>query len=550
MARMIVLVYMFAVVVIANSQKIRFKIYNQSIEMETSIPPPPLCEVKLSTQIPTLQTKVTLWRTSSSKPVGTGMLIRKVKISTICSTSFFGSHEKTITKRIAAKPTIAEALDQVYRDQLEDTWIDPTEEPAYVCRWLATENTVSTRIQSRVVDIYVAEGGNIIADGITWFHTNEPGLWYNGLEYIVTRVDLSQACPFVPFQTIEGISTLAEDGSIVFLGVKNHLRLVIDPFHRASQCASHNIYLYPTDVGIPVTYNITQKIIQNENKGMVSLENLALTRTESLFQSSVTFELQQLADKINDNFASLDAHLCKLRTQDWSKLVRSGSPDELAVYITGDIFARGRLSKGKLYVQVREPMIVEIELSSVEIAPDNYIMLTFDDRVIRVEPGSGIISPKGKRELLMPPILETESGLYYNLISKSVQKEGPPSWIHTQILLDNLNVSKIEGGLEGGRGLPELDETLQVEYISFLASWYRHYWVLIISCLGCIGLWMSLLILKKVSTRPRRRTEEIEIPALPPAHPQPRRGSYQRPHRQRSRSRSPEHQPGWQRRYF
>lgn len=534
----------------ANISPLRLKVYTLSPEVEVQIPPPPLCNVKFQTSASAVPTTITLWRTSSAHPVSSGLMVRKVKMVTSCFTGILGTHDKSLIKKTALKVSPREILEQPYRSQVETEWSDMTDEPAYLCRWLATETTSSIRFQSRVVDMFLTEKGHVMADGITWTPTEARNVWENGLEMITTRTDLSKTCPFVPFQTVKGVSVITEDESIVFLGTQSHMRIVIDPLHQATECSAQRLVLHPTDIGIPVTYNISSPIRFDSDKGLVTLQNRILPAEESLFQSSVLFELQQVVNKVNHNFESLDSHLCKLRTQTWSNLVRRGTPDEMATYITGDIFARGRLNKGKLHIRVRQPEIVEASSDGLKILENNRIQISLPDRTLIVEPGSGIINPVDSKMMQMPPLVEMESGSYFNLLSNNISADGPSRWVHSQILIDNLNVTRVDTSSEEGHGRPEDEIDLHVHYISFLESWYRHYWFLIVTILSCVILFQLVKILKKRSWRIRCRIPDPESPEVPLRPISRSRRTSRGRSRTRSRSPAPNSTPGWRRRYF
>lgn len=129
--------------------------------------------------------------------------------------------------------------------------------------------------------------------------------------------------------------TLATNHFFVFLGAADQLRLVLDDRRKSIGCAGMTEHLYPTDVGIPVSLNITSLKFDEKAPSGLAMVSPA---SDAVFKADILFEYDTLVKKINENFETLDRHLCMERKMQLANAVKSGDPQKLAQFVSRDAF--------------------------------------------------------------------------------------------------------------------------------------------------------------------------------------------------------------------
>lgn len=124
--------------------------------------------------------------------------------------------------------------------------------------------------------------------------------------------------------------------------------MVLDGKRKAIGCSNLHHQFYPTDVGLPVSLNITEPLFDKKNPTGVAVVS---SPTDAIFKADILYEYDALVKAINDNLETLDKYLCIERKHQWAQAVQSGDPDKLAQFVSRDPFAKGEIVIGELHIR-------------------------------------------------------------------------------------------------------------------------------------------------------------------------------------------------------
>lgn len=422
-------------------QKETIRIYKLSHPVIIDPPPAPMCHVKINGTAQAMSVNLTMWKSSPDIPITDAVMVVKYKYLTTCVRGFWGGMEKKMEKRYALKIMPHDLIFPSLDSMTLNEFIDMTAEPAYDCKWWSTETKFTERVMIKRVHVYLADKGHLVADNVNWGPTPDSKIWTHGAWILSLASPKVDHCPYQPFKTAEGILFNATHNSQIFLGNKDHIRLVIDLNKRPVICKDMLTDLYPTDMGIPISISSSHHRSTSTALG-VNWETREVNT--ALFESEVLFELHHLAQSVNSNFETLDLHLCLGKRAAWSQAVRSNDANLLAVYVSHDPFAVGLFHHGKFEMRFREPMDWEVTIDQIHLEDGNKIRLTRGSSIHSVEPASGIIDSPYNTTPSMPPLLELARGGYFNLRSQTRYQTDSESWVHSKILIDDLNITNYD----------------------------------------------------------------------------------------------------------
>lgn len=556
-----------------GASQMHIKVYTLSDPLVVPLPSPPNCLQTSHPNFHPIPVTATLWKISLGEPLGYAFLYRRARVVTSCSTNWIGMRTMSMKSQTPLATWATHVLTNSVTLVDSENEKDMTEDAAYQCKWNSDVDHTTDRLYVTKVPVYMAYGGKLVANEVEWEMTTEPKIWSNRNEKLYLLFDYKESCAFQSFKKVEGFLTLASNHSFVFLGAADHLRLVLDNRRKSFGCTSMKDHLYPTDVGIPVSLNITDlKFNEKSSSGLAMVS----PPSDAVFKADILFEYDALVKKINENFETLDKHLCMERRMQWANAIKSGDPHQLAQFVSRDAFAQGLIQEGELHIRVRTQLSWKIKVSDTYIGLNGSIQLHYLGCIHSVDSASGILNFTSPNSHMLPPLLELQEGGYYDLRAKATAHLNKGRWLHKEVSLTEIEGLTPEGAHPGNDGIWKVTDTRSYSYEGFWSSWQHAAHVLGLTLLLVIGFGLMIFlclgrICAVVSRYPRwfRRSSNppnqivIELPLRSPSpEPEPlptpespppsasthRRGSNPDNRRSRSRSRSPRYS-GWERKY-
>lgn len=552
----------------------RIKVYTLSDPLVVPLPSPPSCLQTSHPNFHPVPVRATLWKISLSEPLGYGFLYRRARVTTVCSTNWLGMRTMYMKSQNPLTTWATHVLSNPVTLTELNSEVDVTSDAAYQCQWNSEIEHVTERLYVTKVHVYMTYGGKLISNEVEWEITTEPRVWSNRNEKLHLLFDYQESCAFQAFKETDGFLTLATNHSFVFLGAADHLRLVLDDRRKSIGCTGMSEHLYPTDVGIPVSLNITDlKFDEKHPSGLA----VVAPPTDAVFKADILFEYDVLVKRINENFETLDRHLCMERKIQWANAVKSGDPNKLAQFVSRDAFAQGVIKDGELYIQVRKQLSWKILISDASLGSNGTIFIHYNGCIHSIDSASGILNFTSPNAHMLPPLLELEDGGYYDLRARTAAHVSKGRWLHKEMSLAEIEGLVPEGVHPSGSGTWKVTDTKSFHYNGFWSSWKHAAHVLGLSLLAVLGFGLMLLcclgrICSIASRYPRWFTrstpstdlEQPEIPlrevspppeTCPARDPSPvaststhRRGSNPENKRGRPRSKSPRVK-GWEKVY-
>lgn len=410
------------------------KVFTLSQETRVPIPPPPLCVAAAHPGKPSVPSRLTLWRSLPSRLIGSGIIYKKKKVVGSCSVSFFGISTKFITRSVPLRVWPADVEGNPVFNLERGEALDLTKDPMYRCDWNTETIQHSTRLSARSVDVYLSSNGLPFADDREWEPSSSENQWQNGLELLISDININDLCAYEPIRSYDGHLLASANLSRIFIGMSDYLRIVLEPEHALARCKHLHLQLFPTDLGIPASINITFQETTDSPRLQATL-----SATEALFAAEMTAELARLAEQVNYNLVSLDRYLCIQRQQEWAKATSGNSPDELARFITRDPFSSGRLDNGRLWIRIRELLPWDVKLRSIHLLDNGTIEFSYKELTHRLEPVSGLVDHHSSHSALLPPLVELKSGRLVDLRDRMSRAGEEYRWVHTDLTLRAFN---------------------------------------------------------------------------------------------------------------
>lgn len=492
------LVWMY--VIGGQGEKINVKVYTLSEPITVPLPSPPNCYQTSHPHYHPVPVELTLWKISLGESIGFGYYYRRSKVTTLCSSNWLGMKTMTMVAQSPLMTWGTHVKDHPIEASQLDVEVDVTATAAYNCRWNSDVEQVSERIYATRVNVYMNYGGRLVANDLEWEVTTDPRLWSNKNDKLQILFDYKESCAFQAFKVTEGFLTLTASGSYVFLGTTDHLRLVLDEKRKEIGCDHVNSHLYPTDVGLPVSLNVSVlKFDQRTPSGVT----LVAPPSDAVFKADILFEYDTLVKQVNENFETLDRHLCMERKIQWASAVRSADPNQLAHFVSRDPFAQGAIVKGDLQIRVRKPLLWDLHLSDIYIDTNNTIKVNYLNAIHSIDSASGIVNFSSPNTFLLPPLLELSSGSYYDLRLKTASRISQGRWLHSDISVDPYESTITNDIAPGKEHIWNAADRNSFKYEGFWSSWKHasHLLVLIICgitgfllvCLCCLGRICSIV---------------------------------------------------------
>lgn len=141
--------------------------------------------------------------------------------------------------------------------------------------------------------------------------------------------------------------------------------------------------------------------------------------TDAIFKADILYEYDALVKAINDNLETLDKYLCIERKHQWAQAVQSGDPDKLAQFVSRDPFAKGEIVKGELHIRVRQQLKWDLKITDIYVDANETIKVHYHRAIHQIDSASGILNYTSPNSQLLPPLIERETGGYFDLRSKT-----------------------------------------------------------------------------------------------------------------------------------
>lgn len=410
------------------------KVFTLSDETRVPIPPPPLCVAEAHPGKASSPAHLILWRSLPSRLIGSGVIYKKKKVVGSCTVSFFGISTKVITRSVPQRVWPADIEGNPVFNLEHGETLDLTKDPVYLCEWNTEKSHLSSRLSAKAVDVYLSSNGLPFADDREWEPTDTDSHWQNGLELLVSDINLNDLCAYEPLRAYDGHLLSSANASKIFIGTTDYLRIVLEPDHSIARCKHLRLQLYPTDLGIPASVNLTIQTSQDPPHLRATL-----SATEALFAAEMTAELARLAEQVNYNLVSLDRYLCIQRQQEWARATAGDSPNELARFITRDPFSVGRVESGRLWIRLRELLPWEVKLRTIHLLDNGTIEFSYKEQTHFLEPVSGLVDQPTKHSTLLPPLVELTTGRLVDLRDRMSRAGEEYRWVHTDLTLRTFN---------------------------------------------------------------------------------------------------------------
>ncbi|QHA33679.1 putative glycoprotein [Atrato Rhabdo-like virus 3] len=389
-----------------ETQEMRIRVYHMTEWTQSAVPPPPLCTVRPLNHTNPIPTRLTIWHMIPHQQVGYGYIYSKYRLTTRCRMGLFGQQSHEILEKLPLASTVDEVLMQTSHPSLEAI-LDLTPDPAYRCVWMSSQDHASTRQQVQTVTLFLAENGCVLANNRVWCETSTRTVWSNGFDLMVADIQISQRCLYEPYRSLEGLMYPASQSAYVFLAPTGHYRVVVNLKNRVTSCESKVKELYTSDVGTPVSLNVS---LTYPGRPHMSNNVPSISESNALRLSQEEYANQMNFQAVNAALQTLDAMICSNRLEQWTLAHRLKDANILAAYITKDPFAQGKQENSTFLIRVRASEDLVVLKTHIMVQGGNVIRLLYRGEWWYVAPTSGILSRDPPAASLLPPLLETPDG--------------------------------------------------------------------------------------------------------------------------------------------
>lgn len=385
-------------------------------EFVSGFPPPPHCQKSSNQFLSQNTTTLKFYSLDDTIPVAQGFIWWYVHLITSCTVWFFGeeSHE-ILSETVIPCPQNCSSIPLVSSATMDIQDLSP--EPAFLCQWTGTQQITSVRLKVQRVTIYTSSRGGIWAQGKSWTSTSQKHIFKNQNYHLgVDDLHLTANCPVKLERTSIGVMTRKEGGIQEFFELASHRLFSVRSSPLSTLCYLDNQAIIRSSLGYLISWQ-QDSLVNLKNPEVLSYLLKQTYSDPGSFASQINYDVVTIRDHFNKHLHQAQITYCKIRELHWSRLQQIHNSDDMAHYITGDLYAFGRIQGSKIHIRSSIPYTIHTVNVSFSLSPRGFIIVKTISNRWKIEPVSGILNPPRNRYAGGPFVILINESHYYEITS-------------------------------------------------------------------------------------------------------------------------------------